>query len=77
MACQTFFFSSRKTGHREWYITDLQTWRERSELTATAWLCEELTVLLPRPGSVSFPSEMFGFLLPHLPVPLQGTAYPR
>lgn len=56
-----------KTGHREWYITDLQTWRERSERTATAWLCEELTVLLLRPGSVSFPSEMFGFPLPRAP----------
>ncbi|VCW77442.1 unnamed protein product [Gulo gulo] len=41
--------------------------RERSERTATVWLCEELTVLLLRPGSVSFPSEMFGFLLPCVP----------
>lgn len=24
----------RKTGHREWYITDLQTWREGAEHTA-------------------------------------------
>lgn len=32
----------------------------------TAWLCEELTVLL-RPGSVSFPGEMFGFLPPRAP----------
>lgn len=29
-----FFLLPGKTGHREWYITDLQTWRELSEHTA-------------------------------------------
>lgn len=60
MACQTFFFSflPRKTGHSEWYITDLQTWRELSGRTAAGSVKN-----LP----VSLPSKTFGFLLPCLP----------
>ena len=54
MACQTFFFIFSlllpgKTGHREWYITDLQTRREWSERTADG-LALWRTSLCPEAG---------------------------
>lgn len=52
---------------------------ERTVRTHCRWRgsVKTLTVLLLRLESMSFPSEMFGFLFPCLPEAPPGTAYPR
>lgn len=68
MACQTFFFLlPGKTGHREWYITDLQTQRGVSTHMGGLVL-----------GKTQAPAQA-GWRTPQLTcgIPLQDTAYSR
>lgn len=78
MACQTFFFFffQEKQATENGILQIYKHGENCQNALRTAWLCEDLTVLLLQPGSVSLPSEMFGFLLSHLLRPL-GAAYPR
>lgn len=58
MACQTFFFlllPQKKTGHREWYITDLQTRRELSDALQMGGSVKQLTAPLQRQRLCPFP----------------------
>lgn len=69
MACQTFFFFfffQEKQATENGILQIYKHGENCQNALRTAWLCEDLTVLLLQPGSVSLPSEMFGFLLSHL-----------
>lgn len=50
-----FFHKKKKTGHREWYITDLQTRRELSDALQMGGSVKQLTAPLQRQGLCPFP----------------------